>query len=259
MIDLSFSDSELEERRSTIASFIEDSVAAAGANGAILGLSGGIDSSLTAALAVDALGTEGLQTVTMPAAVSDDRHLTDAIELADQLGLSCDVLEIEDIVEEMVQTVPTTIGERPRGNARARTRAVLSYLLANQDDLIVLGTGNRTEALIGYFTKYGDGAVDCHPIGNLYKCQVRQLARYVDVPDHIIDKTPTAELWADQTDEGELGIDYDTLDHILALHVDGPLSADATAATLGCERRLVEQVDGLVAASAHKRAVPPSP
>jgi len=123
----------------------------------------------------------------------------------------------------------------------------------------VLGTGNRSEALTGYYTKYGDQAVDCNPIGNLYKTQVRQLARELGVPEDIVTKPPTAGLWAGQTDEGELGIDYPTLDSVLALHVDGPLSAAATVRELDVDREAVAHVRGLYERSAHKRAMPPSP
>jgi NAD+ synthase len=123
----------------------------------------------------------------------------------------------------------------------------------------VLGTGNRTEALVGYFTKYGDGAVDCHPIGNLYKQQVRQLASHVGVPAELVEKTPTAGLWAGQTDEGELGLDYDTLDAILALHVDGRVPAESTADLAGTDTETVERVRGMYQRSAHKRAAPPAP
>jgi len=137
---------------------------------------------------------------------------------------------------------------------------VLNYLVANHEGALVLGTGNRTEALVGYFTKYGDGAVDILPIGDLYKQQVRQLAAHVGVPRDLVEKTPTAGLWAGQTDEAELGMSYDTLDAILALAVDGPLSASATAAHLdGVTETDVEGVLARYAASSHKRAVPPSP
>jgi NAD+ synthase len=146
------------------------------------------------------------------------------------------------------------------GNARARTRTVLNYLVANHEDALVLGTGNRSEAMVGYFTKYGDGAVDCHPIGNLYKQQVRQLAAHVGVPGELVEKPPTAGLWADQTDEEEMGIDYDSLDAILALHVDGPLSVAATAREVEeLTEEQVERVRQMSERTEHKRRVPPSP
>ena len=261
MIDLRFTDDELDAVSDHITDFIEQQVAAAGVDGAVLGLSGGIDSSLTAHLAVDALGTEALRGLVLPSAVNRDDNMSDAERVAKGLGIDYDVVGVEPIVETMTDALPDDLtGDHVAvGNARARTRGVLNYLVANHENRLVLGTGNRSEACVGYFTKYGDGAVDCHPIGNLYKVQVRQLSRHVGVPDDIVEKPPTAGLWEEQTDEDELGIDYDTLDSILALTVDGSVSPGATARTLGIEREVVERVRSMYAASAHKRAVPPSP
>ena len=260
MIDLHLSERELDATRDRITAFIADTVAAAGADGAVLGLSGGIDSTLTAYLAVEALGADGLHGLVLPSTVTSEENTSDGERVATLLGIEYDVVAIDPIVESVVDAYPAADGdELAVGNARARVRAVLNYLVANHENRLVLGTGNRSEALVGYFTKYGDGAVDCHPIGNLYKAQVRQLAAHVGVPQDLVEKTPTAELWADQTDEEELGFDYDTLDVILALHVDGPLSTHATARELDCDTDLVERVRGLYERSAHKRQVPPAP
>lgn len=260
MVSLRFSEQELADRRTRITQFIADTAEAAGTDAAIIGMSGGIDSSLTAALAVDALGSDAVLGMSMPAAVSGERHQTDADQVADWLGIQYKTVDVEPIVAAVDQAYPDGALDRlARGNTRARVRAVLAYAVANNDGGVVLGTGNRTEALVGYFTKFGDGAVDCHPIGNLYKCQVRQLAHLLGVPEDIIEKPPTAELWEDQSDEDELGIGYDTLDTILALHIDGPLSAEATAETIDCPRETIERIEELVATSTHKRNVPPTP
>ena len=260
MIDLRYSDAELTLVRDRIVTFIADTVADAGATGAILGLSGGIDSSLTAYLTVEAIGRENLLGLILPGAVSSDASVSDAIAVVDDLDLHSETIDIEPIVDTVIDAAPPIDDEQLAvGNTRARARAVLSYYLANAENHVVIGTGNRTEAAIGYFTKYGDGAVDCHPIGNLYKSQVRQLARHVGVPESIIEKPPSAELWADQTDEDEIGIDYDTLDAVVALHIDGPLSADATCRFLNCDRAVVDRVQELYRQSAHKRALPPVP
>ena len=260
MLDLRFSDSELQARHDTIVGFIEDTVTAAGTDGAVMGLSGGIDSTLTAHLAVDALGADGLYGLVLPGSVSDDENMSDAERVAEDLGIDYDVIEIEPLVDAFLSVYPEASGHREAvGNLRARSRAVLNYLVANADNRLVLGTGNRSEAAIGYFTKYGDGAVDCHPIGNLYKVQVRQLARHVGVDEDLVTKIPTAGLWEGQTDEEELGIGYETLDPILALHIHGPLSTAATAESLEIEEETVEHVAELNAASQHKRVVPPSP
>ncbi|ELY46437.1 NAD+ synthase [Natronorubrum tibetense] len=260
MIDLRFSEAELDRHRDHITDFIRDRVDAAGAEGAVLGLSGGIDSTLTAYLAVDALGAENVHGLVLPATVSSGENMSDAERVAQDLEISYDVIEIEPIVDSLLAAYPEAEGDREAvGNARARVRAVLNYLVANHEARLVLGTGNRSEAAVGYFTKYGDGAVDCHPIGNLYKAQVRQLATHVGVPEDLVTKTPTAELWDDQTDEDEMGVSYETLDSILATHIDGPLSVAATARLLEIEVQTVEKIRGMYERSEHKRQVPPAP
>lgn len=260
-IDLSLTDAELEERRERINEFIYDIVNDAGADGAVIGLSGGVDSTTTAHLAVDALGSTQVHGLLMPSTVSDEGDVSDAERVAESLGIPYDVLDIGPIVETVLDTYSEGADDRlAAGNVRVRTRMVLAYFVANHEGRVVLGTGNRTEVLVGYFTKWGDGAVDCHPIGNLYKGQVRQLARQLGVDNDIITKPPTAGMWVGQTDEGELGIEYDTLDAILALTVDGPLSPGATARHLqGVDRAEIERILGMVERSKHKRERPPTP
>lgn len=267
-LDLSFSETELEAQRASITSFITAQLEAANANVAVIALSGGIDSTLVSHLAVDALGADSVYGLVLPSSVNRERNMSDAERVADELlGIEYDVIEIDNLVDAFLDADPHLSAEEKDteelqmvvGNARARIRAVLSYLEANRRNGLVLGTGNRSEAAVGYFTKYGDGAVDCHPIANLYKQQVRQLARHVGVPEELAAKTPSAELWEAQTDESELGIEYDTLDSILALHIDGPLSVSATAVEIGVEEQVVEKIRALYDASAHKRHAPPGP
>ena len=261
MIDLRFSESELEARRDHIVTFIRDTVAGAGTDSAVIGLSGGIDSTLTAHLAVEALGAEHVHGLVMPGEVSSSDNMSDAERVAQLLEIPYDVIEINPLVDAFLDGYSEAEDDyKAVGNVRARSRAVLNYLVANHEDSVVLGTGNRTEALVGYFTKYGDGAVNCHPNGNLYKQQVRQLAVHVGVPEDLAEKEPTAELWAGQTDEEELGMEYDTLDAILALHVDGPLSVAATLRLAeGADEDTIERIRGLYEGSAHKRVAPPAP
>lgn len=261
MVDLRLSESELDARREHVVQFIQDTAEAAGTDRAILGLSGGIDSTLTAYLTAEALGAEHLHGLVMPGAVSRNDNMSDAEWVAQELEIPYDVFEINPIVDRFLDAYSEAEDDKTAvGNVRARSRAVLNYLVANHEDAMVVGTGNRSEALVGYFTKYGDGAVDCHPLGNLYKQQVRQLAAHVGVPEELVEKEPTAGLWAGQTDEEELGLDYDTLDSILALHVDGPLSVAATAREVeGVTEAQVEQVRKMYERSAHKRSVPPAP
>ena len=259
-IDLRFSDEELTARREHIVEFIADTVESAGAEGAVLGLSGGIDSTTTAYLAVEALGSDGLHGLVMPSESNPDADRTDAERVADDLGIEYDVIEVDPIVDAFVEAYPEAAEDRMAlGNVRVRTRGVLNYFVANAESRVVLGTGNRSEAMTGYFTKYGDQAVDCNPIGNLYKCQVRQLARDLGVPDDLVTRTPTAGMWVGQTDEEEMGLGYDELDAILALHIDGPFSKAATVRALSVPESAVERVASLVAESEHKRAMPPAP
>jgi NAD+ synthase len=259
-VDLGFSEAELAERRDRITGFIERVVAKAGADGAVLGLSGGIDSTLTAHLAVEALGADRVHGLVMPGAVSLSENMSDAEAVASDLGVEYDVVPVDPIVEQFLDGYPEAEGDETAvGNARARVRGVLNYLVANHESRVVLGTGNRTEAMVGYFTKYGDQAVDCNPLGNLYKTQVRQLARAVGVLERIVTKPPTAGLWAGQTDEGELGVEYATLDAVLAVHVDGDVPARGTASLLGVSVETVDHVRELFERSAHKRSLPPSP
>jgi len=267
-VDLTLSEAELQAHHDHITSFIQTQLDAAGVEDAVIALSGGIDSTTTAYLAVDALGADAVHGLVMPSEVNRDQNMSDAERVAETLGISYDVIEIEPIVETIVEAHPgiaddTTPDADPLrtavGNLRVRTRAVLNYLTANAQNALVLGTGNRSEALVGYYTKYGDGAVDCHPILNLYKQQVRQLAAHMGVEDDLAEKTASAEMWSGQTDAGEMGMTYDTLDSVLALHIDGGVPKDATADHIGVPPSVVEQVREMYESSAHKRAMPPGP
>ncbi|UIO99657.1 NAD+ synthase [Halobaculum sp. CBA1158] len=259
-LDLRLSEAELDRVHEHVTDFIADRVDAAGASGAVLGLSGGIDSTTVAHLAVDALGADGLRGLVMPGSVNTAANMSDAERVAEDLGIEYDVVEIEPIAEAFYDALPAAADDRmAESNVRVRVRAVLNYLAANADDRLVLGTGNRSEALTGYFTKYGDQAVDCNPIGTLYKQQVRQLAAHVGVPHDLVMKTPSAEMWTGQTDEEELGLNYDTLDAVLALHIDGPLSTSATVRALDVTAEDVARVEELYESSKHKRAMPPAP
>ena len=259
-LDLRLSDEELEATRERVVSFVRDVVDDAGAEGAVLGLSGGIDSTLTAHLAVEALGEDGLHGLTMPSSVNDPDVMSDAERVAHDLGIEYDVVEIQPIAEAFFDAVPEAADDRTAaGNVYVRTRAVLNYFVANAENRVVLGTGNRAEAMTGYYTKYGDQAVDCNPIGNLYKQQVRQLAAHVGVDRDLVMQEPTAGMWEGQTDAEEMGLDYDTVDAILAVHVDGGLSRAATVRELDVPEEAVDRVVGLHERSAHKRAMPPAP
>jgi NAD+ synthase len=260
-VELRFSDAELDARRDHIVEFIADLVEDAGADGAAIGLSGGIDSTTTAYLAVEALGADAVHGLLMPSSVNPEADETDAERVAKALDIDYDTIDINPIVGAFVDAAPDHAADdrTALGNVRVRTRAVLNYFVANAENRLVLGTGNRSEAATGYFTKYGDQAVDCNPIGNLYKCQVRQLARDLGVPEDLVTRTPTAAMWEGQTDEEEMGLGYDELDAILALHVHGPFSKAATVRTLDVPTEAIDRVVELHETSAHKRSMPPAP
>ncbi|SDX67027.1 NAD+ synthase [Halobellus clavatus] len=259
-LDLRLSDAELESTTEHLTAFLEGVVDDAGADGAVLGLSGGIDSTTVAYLAVEALGAEHVHGLVMPSVVNTEDNMSDAEWVAQELGIEYDVVEIQPIAESFFDAIPEAADDRTAaGNVYVRTRAVLNYFVANYENKVVLGTGNRSEAMTGYFTKYGDQAVDCNPIGNLYKQQVRQLAAHLGVPEELVTKTPSAEMWSGQTDEEEMGLDYDTLDAVLALHIDGPLSTAATVRQLDVTEAQVERVVELYEESVHKRSMPPAP
>lgn len=259
-IEIRLSEDELEVHREHITEFIEETVDAAGVDGAVIGLSGGIDSTLTAFLAAEALGSNRIHGLVLPSAVNPDESMSDAERVAESLDIAYDVTEINPIVDAFFDAYPAGEDDRTAaGNVRVRARAVLNYFVANTENSIVLGTGNRSESLTGYFTKYGDQAVDCNPIGNLYKRQVRQLARHVGVPDDLVEKAASAEMWEGQTDAEEMGVTYALLDSVLVLHIDGPLSKRATAETLDISESAIERVEALYRQSKHKRRMPPAP
>jgi NAD+ synthase len=202
-----------------LASFIRDAVAASGTQGVVVGLSGGIDSALSAALAVRALGAERVHGFLLPYRTSQPESERDARAVAASLGIPHRVIDISPMVDAYFAMEPDAPAER-RGNKMARERMTILFDQAKKLDALVLGTSNKTEILLGYSTVFGDNASSLNPLGDLYKCQVRQLARHLGIPPVIVDKTPSADLWAGQTDEGELGFSYDVADEVLYLLFD---------------------------------------
>lgn len=259
MPDLSLSKAELRDYTEYLRRFVRERVETADADGVVLGLSGGVDSATVAGIAASTLDPAVVTGLILPAAPTSDRSLELAEAVASKFAIETRTVDIEPIVELALTAYPDEVEAMTRGNVRARARALYWYLVANEENRLVLGGGNRTEWTIGYFTKHGDAAVDCLPLAGLYKQQVRQLAEYLGVPAPTIDRKPTAELVADQTDEDELKMDYDTLDAILALHVHGPLSAAGTAEVLEVELGEINRIDNMVKASQHKRQLPAMP
>ena len=250
--------------RRVIADFIRAQLKQAGFERAVLGLSGGIDSALVAYLVADAIGPERLLSVLMPYRTSSEASVADASDVIARLGCPSRVVEISSMVDSFFgRDGAGAAGEEGaaaspvrRGNFMARTRMAVLYDASVTWGGLVVGTGNKTESLIGYTTLFGDSACAFNPIGDLYKSQVRQMAEAVGVPDAIIRKAPSADLWPGQTDEGEAGFSYPELDRILFWMVDRRRSREELVG-LGFEGSLVERVERMVAGAEFKRQVPP--
>jgi NAD+ synthase len=252
--------------RRVIADFIRGQLRQAGFERCVLALSGGIDSALVAYLVVEAIGPGNLHCILMPYRASSPASRADAETVVGELGCSSELVEITGMVDAYFGAEPGAAGAGGpdtveasalrRGNLMARMRMSVLYDKSVVFGGLPVGTGNKTESLIGYTTIYGDNACAFNPIGDLYKSQVRQVAAAMGVPRQIITKAPSADLWPDQTDEGEGGFSYPLLDRILYWRIDRRRSTDELVA-MGFDRSLVERVERLVATSEFKRQVPP--
>ncbi len=244
-----------EDQVAIIETFIRHQFAASGRKGVVLGLSGGVDSALVAKLCADALSPKKVLALGLPAGPGGE-DMRDAASWAKSLGIGWRVVDIGRLAKTFEEELIASRANRiARGNIRARLRMVVLYFVANTEDRVVMGTGNKSELLSGYFTRWGDGGADFLPIGDMYKTQVREMAAELGVPKRIVDKTPTAGLWKGQTDEGELGISYEDLDRIL-LGIELQLEPEVIAQKAGVSLALVAKVERMVAANVHKRKMP---
>jgi NAD+ synthase len=258
---------DIDKVKLDIQRWIKNYITSAKADGIVIGLSGGIDSSVTASLCVKALGKEKVLGISLPCE-SDPQDFEDAKLIADQLGIELIKIELTPLFNEFERSVIANLEQTEfkiikiredmwrnnilaLANVKPRLRMTTLYYIGQSMGLyLVAGTGNRTEMAIGYFTKYGDGAVDFEPLGDLYKCEVRELAKHLNIPEKIIKKPPSAGLWKGQTDEDEIGISYDKLDEII-YRIDNNLDIN------DLNEKILSKVKNMMKLSAHKKKMPP--
>lgn len=241
--------------RTILTGFIHTELTRVGFSRAVIGLSGGLDSAVSCYLAAEALGPENVLAVRMPYKSSSPDSLEHAQQVIDALGVQSLTFEITEMVEPLFTHFPDTNPVR-RGNAMARARMIVLYDQSEAFRGLVVGTSNKTEILLGYSTLYGDSACAINPLGDLYKTQLRQLAKALGVPEAIIAKPPSADLWSGQTDEGELGFTYAEVDRLLYLMVDQRYSIE-DCIEVGFEPGFVNGVAQKIRRFHFKRLMPP--
>ncbi|MDD3985236.1 MAG: NAD+ synthase [Methanobacterium sp.] len=254
-----------EKIANKITKFITDKKDETQSSGIVIGLSGGLDSSTTAYLCAKAVKSNQILGIIMPTTTTSNEDIEDAITVAKTLKIEYEIIDVDNLIEPFndlcthSKRTEETLHKLANANLKARIRMMILYYHANKLNRLVVGTGNRTELLIGYFTKYGDGGVDILPIGDLYKTEVKLLATHIEVPTKIIEKPPTAGLWPGQTDEKELGIKYELLDKILYLMVDKNMEDTNIAQKLNITIEEVLRIKDKVNNAVHKLKTAPSP
>ncbi len=241
--------------RAILTGFIRSEITRVGFERAVIGLSGGVDSALSCYLTAEALGPENVLAVRMPYKSSSPDSIHHAQLVIDALGVQSLTVPITEMVDPLFERFPTMNPVR-RGNVMARARMIILYDQSEEFHGLVVGTGNKTEILLGYSTLFGNSACAINPLGDLYKTQVRQLSRAMGVPEPIISKPPSADLWVGQTDEGELGFSYADVDRLLYLLVDQRYSPEECVAA-GFNEKFVSVVVNMVRRYHYKRVMPP--
>ena len=238
----------IEALAEKLTSWIRDEITARGSLGAVVGISGGIDSSVLAVLCQRAVPRNTLGVLIPCHSNPEDKAHAQAV--AEKFNIPTVEVVLDEIYSTLLEKLPdlntdTALRHLAQANLKPRLRMVTLYYIANQLKYMVAGSGNRSEVAIGYFTKYGDGGVDIMPLGNLVKAQVKELASFLGIPQPIIDKPPSAGLWEGQTDEAEMGISYEALDRFI-------LTGEAPD-------EVRKKLEAMMARSAHKRSLPPIP
>ena len=234
--------------------FIENEIRKFGFRSIVLGLSGGIDSAVVCELAVRALGAENVLALMMPYASSSPESIEHAGLIIEKLGIDYEEISITSVVDTFFSMIPENQLLR-RGNVMARTRMVFLYDVSARDGRLVAGTSNKTELLLGYGTLFGDMASAVNPIGDLYKTQIRGLARHLHIPEPLIVKSPSADLWEGQSDEADLGFSYDDVDLLLYMMLELRMDKQAILAK-GVSEPFYDRVRKLVVCNQYKRMMP---
>ncbi|WP_296878888.1 NAD+ synthase [uncultured Methanobrevibacter sp.] len=250
---------DLEKTKSDIVEFIKSKVSEANSDGIAIGLSGGIDSTLVAYLACEAVGPDRVFGIVMPSSTTPTEDKIHGIQIAQHLGIDYKEIAIDSILNEFLSVTQLDNDNLAIGNLKARIRMSTLYYYANFKNYLVIGTGNKSEILIGYFTKHGDGACDMEPIGDLYKSEVFKLSESLNISEEILNKPPRAGLWENQTDEDEIGMSYALLDEILYLYTEKDMKNTEIAQKLDISIDDVDMIIAKVIRSEHKSKVPESP
>src|SRR5581483_6561090 len=240
--------------------FVREYVTSCNSGGVVVGLSGGLDSSVVATLCVRSLGPGKVFGLVMPAEATPAEDEVDAISLARSLSIQHARVPLNSIIADFGAILPPSPEKKPMGNLTSRLRLIVLYYYAAIRNSLVVGTSDRSEILIGYFTKFGDGSADMQPIASLYKSQVKALARHLQVHANIIAKKSSPRLWPNHEAEKEIGVDYETVDSVLHLLVDEKMEqVREIARLLDVNDSLVAKIKHMVEGSAHKRQMPPAP
>lgn len=245
---------DIKEIHKYLVNFLNAEVTKAGFSKAIIGISGGVDSAVSAYLAVEALGKENVFGIILPYKTSSPDNIIDAQLVISKLGIRSRTIDITPMVDEF-QKIDPTMSLLRLGNIAARVRMIVLYDLSAKENALVIGTSNKTEILLGYGTLYGDTASAINPLGDLYKTQVWDLARGTGVPENIIRKIPTADLWVGQTDEGELGYLYKDIDKLLVEMIDNQ-KTDIELVADGFDEEFIKKIRLRISNNEFKRRLP---
>ena len=246
-----------------ISNFIKNKIDESKTEGLVIGLSGGLDSSTAVSISSKVIDKSNILGLIMPSKTTSQEDLEDAVTISENLGIETEIINIDNLIKPFgdlcIHSANEQYNQLANANLKARIRMMISYYHSNSMNRLVVGTGNLSELLVGYFTKYGDGGVDILPLGDLYKTDVKKIAAYLKIPDKILNKAPTAGLWAGQTDEDELGIKYHLLDKILYLITTEKLEDYIIAEKLEISPKEVLRIKNMIKSANHKITPPPVP